>query len=437
MASTDPSSTPAQAPAETSSPRADSADACGAERPRPRSALRARLEQDRAGKGRLPLRKLAAGAAGLAAVALGVYLARAPLLRVLAQRPDAVGGWALGELVEMRDPGSFGLFVERFLSDTETFHRVVFEVGGRAAASELGALAPDDPAAIDEHRGILVAALTDRRAEVRAGALRALFALKDRPWTRDPVLLEEVAAILSRRADAPAIERRFAAFVLRAGPTAAIAAALRQGARDPDRQVRRIAVEALGATPDPEDEATLRDALRDEAPEVARAAHLALARRGADVALETLVDLYDEDRPGHRQEVLRAVAGRPEPAAEALLLRGLEDAVGNTRLEAVAGLRAREGASALEGLCRALSDLEPSVRLAAAEALASRPDARAAAPRLVSALARHEGWEEVRTLHDALSRVTGVEVAAPRQGDRRTWVAAIEAWREAAAGGRQ
>ncbi len=407
------------------------------------SALRARLAQDRATQGRrrssFLRRRLPALVGAVVLLVAGLWAAQAPILRSLAQQPGALGSWALGRLVALRDPGSFGLYVERFLSDSETYHLVVFEVGGRSEAPERGASPPpEDPAGVLEHRRVLVEALASPRRQVRAGALRAVFALKDRPWIADPELLARVTTFLDL-GDGPALtpgeaprERRFAALILRevGAQAAAPRAALRAAAlRDPDRQVRRFAVEALGRSADRGEQETLQEALRDEAPEVVRAAHLALVQVGAEVSFEVLADLLQEDASVLRPEVLRVLAGRQEPEAARLLLRGRKDPVASSRLAAVEGLASRDGGAAREGLERALAARDAAVRLAAAEALGARGDGGRAVPALIEALGRHQGWHELRALHHALRRLTGVDVNDPVQGEPASWSRAVEAWR--------
>ncbi len=403
------------------------------------AALRARADA-LARRERLMQRALLAAAA-LAVLAGVLWLARAPILRELAERPGVVGAWALDELVELRDPASFPLFVRHFLEDTETYHLVVFEVGGRARAPSEDEVPPDDPEAVAAHQRALLAALADPERDVRGGALRALYALKERAWAREPALLAAAAHFLALSEEPTpspreeARERRFAALVLReANPVPPV---LRDAAlRDPDRLVRRFAVEAFGRGEGASVEVArevLETALRDPAPEVVRAAHLGLVRIGAEVSFELLAELLEDEPGAMRPEVLRALRGRPEPEATRLLVRGLEDAAPGARLAAVEGLADREGEAARLALERALRDPEPSVRLKAAEALGARADGAAAEAALTAALERHEGWHELRGLHHALERVTGVDLPDPTQGEPASWERAIEGWRRRAA----
>jgi hypothetical protein len=348
--------------------------------------------------------------------------------------------WAVDRLGELRDPGSFDLYVLQLGRDHRrpVFNQLVYQVGGRTSIpADDEAPAADDAQAVAEHSAILQAGLASTDIEQVRGALYALWTLEDRPWARSPQLLAGVAALLAPPVE-DAVTRRFAAMVLKAQPAppetheALLAAAL----GDEDRQVRRHAVEAVGRTGAKDLGPQLLPALEAPFGEVRREASLALSRLGVHVPIDRLEEIYRNDEAALKGDVLELIAQRPGKRATALLLEGLRINSPTTRAAAVAGLAVRPGDDPRRGLEDALQDEERWIRVAAANALAAREDGAMAAPGLVAALREAEAWQEVSAFHTALTQLTGHQVPAPTYPSD-TWPAAIEAWSRYLDGGSQ
>lgn len=400
-----------------------------------KGSLRERIDQDRAARRqrrlealRGPLPKILA--AIVVALAL-LYVVRAPILRAVAVQGGDVGAWAVDRLAAMKDPGSFALFVAQLGKgqDSARFHHLVFLLGGRAQAPRKNApVPPDDPDAIAWHTKVLTEALGSDDPATRRGGLRALLALRKRTWTRTEPTLAAAARLLDRTQDLRTRCHAALLFTYSPAPASLHPPLLAAALEDPSREVRRFAVEALGRTGAKTLARPLATALSDAAPEVRREAQLALVRLGAAVSFETLEGIYRSDRPAHRPAVVEAIAGLSDPRALRLLLEATREKHPGTRLAATKGLATRGGTQALAALQRALRDANSSVRLAAIDALAERKDGAAAVAAMIDALARHEGWEELRRLHQALIRHTGADVPAPVQSQERTWLQTIDAW---------
>jgi hypothetical protein len=396
-----------------------------------RQRLAREQEIERLRRREMMMLRVPKAAAVLLAIAFVVYLARVPLLRVVARSESSFGGWAVHELAGLRDAGSFARYVE-FLGqgkDTQIFNQLVYLGGGRAnIASDGQDPGPDDPQAIQDHVAILSAGLTGDRQDRRRGSLYALWTLEDRVWTRSDALLGKVAGLL----DPPctdAVARRYASMVLKASPPPAGThkALLRAALQDDDRSVRKNAVEAIGNTGVKELGPALVPALQDEFPEVRRQASLSLVALGHDVPLGTLIQIYDADNAAMRAEVLEVIAQRDAPEVVDLLLEGLRVNAAGTRRVAVAGLATRPGKRPRLGLEDALKDPNPGVRLAAIEALAEREDGKEATLSLVAALHKHEGWQEISLLHRTLKALTGEDVPAPTPLEE-SWEPTIVGW---------
>ncbi len=370
-------------------------------------------------------------AAALLMLAGLIFLARVPILRGVALSESSLGSWAVYELAEMRDPGSFAYYVERLGQgkDTQIYNQLVYLGGGRASIAPDGQdPGPDDPAAIEEHVAILSAGLVGEREDRRRGALYALWTLEDRAWTRSDALLGKVAGLLDPPCN-DAVARRYASMVLKASPAPKTThkALLRAALKDDDRSVRKNAVEAVGNTAVRELGAALVPALQDEFPEVRRQASLSLVQLGHDVPLGTLIQIYDADNAANRAEVLEVIAQRDAPEVVEILLEGLRVNAAVTRMVAIAGLATRPGERPRLGLEDALKDPNPGVRLAAIEALGEREDGRDAVPGLVGALHKHEGWQEISLLHRTLTALTAAKIPAPTPLEE-SWEPTIVGW---------
>lgn len=433
---------PAASPSPAAAPAAAASEGTPAEQrgksERRRGGLRARVEADRAAAGaqrrQMLVRRLPTLLTVVAALALIGWAARPLALRAIGRRDPGGdwGTWAVERLAELRDAGSFDLYVRelgRPEADHALYHRLVFMLGGRSALPEHedGELLPEDPEAAAAHAVVLSEGLEGDDAVMRRGSLRAMWALKERPWARSDALL--VAATDGLTSD-DVVTRRYAAMVLKATPShpAVQDALLRALASDPDAVVRKNAVQALGHAGDPARAPAVLAAVEDIDPEVRREAVLALARLGTPPPLERLEELLRGD-DARRAEVLEAVARHDGARATRLLLEGLRDPAVATRSAAVAALSTRPEDEAREGLVGALRDTAAEVRAAAAAALARRGDGRSAVPAIVAALPRHESWGELDQLHQALRALTGAEIAGPGP-DRESWARVVSEWEQ-------
>lgn len=413
-------------------------------RPRTRRApLRGRLEHEGRTQARGTRIPLVVGALLLLA-GLG-WLVRAPLLRPLARREGELGAWAAEHLLEMRDPGSFDVYVSMLgrEGDHTGYASLLYEVAGHsqlAPGDQLDAAAPpEEPAVQAEHRAILSEMLASEDPVHRAGAVYALLMLKDRPWTRTDELLGRVARRLE---DGDAPTRRRAGLVLAAEPPPAsvldeVLPALLRAARapEPDSRVRAFAVRALGRSQGPAAQVrpALLEALQDPAAEVRDEAALALIASDQEVPLDDLTGLLHSNDPARRTEVLQALAKSDTAEATALLVDAVGERAPEARLAAVTALASRAGADVRAALEQALGDEVGRVRLAAAVALREREDGAQALPALLrameQALAHHSGWNELLELHRALRAHTGAEIEAPTSPAAETWAPVVEAWR--------
>ena len=426
-----------ESPSPTESASATAEGGSGSDPKTRKGSLRERIAQDREAQ-RLRRAEFLAGRLVKALALLVVLLAaawiwRAPVLRQIAQRDlGDVRVWALNWLCELEDPGSFDLFMAGLAEEerTELFTTLIFRIAGRAQAPVEGKPAPpDDADAVAAHGATILSFLQSGQAEQNRAGLRAMVALRERAWIDSPERLAAVGALLDPQRGA--ITRRFAALVLRGVgvPEHLRQRVLHAALEDADRQVRRFAVQALAASGDQSVVERLRLGLRDPAPEVKREVYLALTKLGAEVALGDLVDIYEES-PMHRDVVLDVLGSREGPEVLRLLERGIGDPSPGTRLAAVEALAKRPGEQVRVLLLDGLQDSNASVRLAAIDALASRPDASRSLGPLVEALSHHEGWEELRRLHLALSTAASdAQVPTPIQRVESSWIKAIDGWR--------
>lgn len=420
--------------AAAAAPAASPASSADKER---KGSLRERIAADREAE-RLRRAEFLSGRVAKVLVGLLLLLAaawfwRAPLLRQLAQRDlGDLQTWALNWLCELEDPGSFELFMAGLAKEerTELFTTLIFRVAGREHAPREGKPRPPaDPDAVAAHGTTILDFLQSPDAGRRRAGLRAMVALREREWVASPERVAAVGALLDPGQDP--VTRRFAALVLRGVgvPEHLRKRVLNAALEDSDRQVRRFAVQALAASGDEGVVERLRLGLRDPAPEVKREVYLALTQLGAEVALGDLVDIYEES-PMHRDVVLDVLGARQGPEVMQLLARGVGDPSASTRMAAVEALAARPGEDVRHLLVDALEDGNAAVRLAAIDALASRPDATRSLGPLVEALSHHEGWEELRRLHRALSRAASdAQIPTPIQRVKSSWVKAIDGWR--------
>ncbi|MBL4848492.1 MAG: HEAT repeat domain-containing protein, partial [Planctomycetes bacterium] len=363
------------------------------------------------------------------AVLIGIlYVARRPILRSVARAGEGeLNAWALDILSRLEDPESFDLYVAHMSTRSDRFTPLVYRVVGRTSApTAKGVIPPDDPDAVIVHTEVLISAIRGEKVEVQRGGLRAFSCLRERSWIRDPALLDCVAEALSSQ---DAITRRFAAIGLRnLSPIPAHHARLLTTVKsDPDRLARRFAIQALAKSEDPKIGAELAT-LKDDAPEVQRELFLAVARLGVPVPMSRLRALYT-DFPTLRQTVIESLAARSDAGVEDLIELAIRDPSPGTRLAAAKALAKRQRRTGLDALLYALGDGDHAVRLEAIDSILARADGREAIPALVGALGDHQGWEELRRLHVALSSLTGHSVPNPVQSQELTWTRAISAWR--------
>ncbi|MEZ6184519.1 MAG: HEAT repeat domain-containing protein [Planctomycetota bacterium] len=412
------------------------------------SALRAQLARERAQGWRAqPNRtRLHTALAVLVAVLLGGYLLRLPVYRAVARQGGPFADWAVGKLIEARDPASFELYLHQMGTPEgrDACGELVYLLAGRDRLPpplaedeepEDAVAIPEDPEAIAEHSEALARALeAEDYPELQLGALYTLNYLTSRDWERwerSEELLVLASQLLAHPEDA---HRRLAALVLttRPAPPAAQPALVRAAdAGEPDARVRAFAVEALAQLEDPAFEPTLSRALEDPDPLVRGAAKQALARLGEALSVEQLAALVRGD--GRLDAVAELIAEKDGPRATELLLQLSQHPDVATRREALRGLSERDEAAARRALEGALTDRDPQVRVFAAIRLREREDGVAALPALGARMASWSdaepdtGWNELLELHRSLKALTGEDVRPPTP-DPASWELTQRGW---------
>lgn len=248
---------------------------------------------------------------------------------------------------------------------------------GRNAHGRLGTVFAlgviGDPRGLD----LLIAALKDRNAEVRATAARHL------PYGEPRTLAPYVDALDDRSAEV----RQEAARALGGewAPRAAVAPLARMALRDPDITAACTAIESLAAGRDPRGAdalaAVVRDADRDSFARSCAARGLA-AYHGSDVAFDALFAATSDFEESVAIGAIFAIGQLRDERATALLLRVLQSPPGDRRrVHAIDALGELGDRRAVEPLIQVLATEDGGAawlaRRRAARALAKIGDPRA------------------------------------------------------------
>lgn len=413
------------------------------------SALRAQLAKERARQvTRWSRRHLRAALLAVVVLGLGGWLLRMPVYRALARQGGPLSDWAVEQLVEARDPGSFEVFLHRMGTPEgrELCGEVVYLLAGRRSLPP--ALAedeepsgeitiPEDPEAIDEHCAAIARALqAEERSELQLAALYTLNYLTSRDWVRwqgSEELLVLASRLLAHPGDA---HRRLAALVLASyrAPEAAQPALVRAvSPGEPDPRVRAFAIEALSRLGEARYQPAIAAALEDPDPQVRAAARSGLDRLGSTLTVEELEGLVSGDAR-RRDAALQLLAEKPGARATDLLLQLSGDDDAATRRAALAGLGERLGDRPRQAFERALLDYDPQVRLLAITTLRERPDGAQALPALRERMANWSeeepdtGWNELLELHRALKGLTGIKGVPSPTPEPPSWRATQRGW---------
>jgi HEAT repeat protein len=195
--------------------------------------------------------------------------------------------------------------------------------------------------------GVLVERLTDKRAEVRGAATRALGELGD------PAAAGPLKAVFLGQDGIPIGVANDA--LSRLGPAGA--EAFREGLRSPQATVRVTSCFGIAGEADPaaRDEALalLEQRLRaDEEPRVRSAAASAMRWLPGDVAPAALLDASSDQDPAVRRSAAKSLGAFDDPAAVAALTHTVSDPDRETALSSAESLLALSGAARAGGPSR-------------------------------------------------------------------------------------
>ncbi|MDP8257604.1 MAG: HEAT repeat domain-containing protein, partial [Candidatus Alcyoniella australis] len=248
------------------------------------------------------------------------------------------------------------------LGDARAVEPLVRALGGKcdgrgAAAKALGELS--DTRAVDP----LIRALTDKDADVRQCAAKALALLGHPEWARWVKGENDDFLRLGRSGKSEVVEP------------------LIRVLRERDAELREHAVEVLGKLGDTRAVAPLIRALTDEDADVRQCAAEVLGKLGDTRAVEPLIRaLNDGDGYGHKihEAVAKALGELGDTRAVEPLIGALGSEVANVRLRAAEALWALGDVRAIKPLVGVVRDTDWRVMKAAADGLMNLGDARAA-----------------------------------------------------------
>ena len=273
-------------------------------------------------------------------------------------------------------PGSYAAAIQDLLGQTHgTAH--LFEVlrdtqkaawWRGTAASTLGLLGGKEAA------DVLLAALKDPAAEVRAGAADGLGRLGDHSAI-EPL-------VKSLKDSSPAVRARAAVGLGLLADSRATEPLIETTLNDGIDEVSMRATSALARISASSVTKLLTDALQDKDAGKRRRAVRALGKLSDTQTLEPLAIAARDENVAVREEAIKALAQLNDPRSSEIIMKASRDASADVRAAAVSALETRRDPRAVELLLATLTDSDATVQRKAIRALGEIGDRRAAPPLL-------------------------------------------------------
>lgn len=279
-----------------------------------------------------------------------------------------------------------------------------------------------------EHKALLLSRLKHPKADYRRATVYALFLLDKGDWVKDS-FTDPLIQVLKAEPDHRS--RRFAALIFEKyyaqNMPPKVAEALAMGVNDRDISVRRISLSALAQFDDSKYSKVFIRALQDDSGEVRWKAMLGLVKIGDPACIDALEIRYAQGDRDQRRRVVDVIGQLDHPDVVRFLIQVTESKDPAAAARAVDHLGNSRSKAANPAIVRALKSPHAIVRLAATLAVKKR-GLKDAISQLIGNLGNYEGVQELQALDETLTKLTGVDVPAPRASEE-SCQATVTAWR--------